>query len=86
MSTFSSKVSRLKARMRSRFNVSGKQVSSVDVTNILRSSSNAVHGPARGAVVRRVFNDLVNEGFLVETNMLAYNHVNHRSVRVYKVA
>jgi hypothetical protein len=81
MTKFTSVVSRIKAAVRRRAAVKGT-VSAVDVSNVSRKST---RGERRGAVIRRVFADLVDEGFLVATSAKQYNSDTRHSVTVYRV-
>lgn len=81
MTSFTSVVSRIKTAVRRRASRSGT-VSAVDVANVSRTT----RGERRGAVIRRVFADLVAEGFLVATSGTRYNRDTRHSVTVYRVA
>ena len=76
---FSQTVSRMKTAIRKHVKTNGA-VSAVDIANISRSSS----GEERGAVVRRAFADLVEEGFIRPTKTTTYNTSTHHSVTVYQ--
>lgn len=81
MKNFTSVVSRIKTVARRRASQAGT-VSAVDVAQISRSTT----GGRRGAIMRRVFADLVSEGFLVATSDRVYNRDTRHSVTVYRVA
>lgn len=80
--TFNGLVGRIKSEIRRRAARGATEVSAVDVSNVMRSR---VTGTSRGAVVRRAFADLVNEGFLRVTDYTEYNPDTHHSVTVYEV-
>lgn len=81
MIKFTSAVSRIKAAVRRRA-LRSDTVSAVDVANVSRTTS----GERRGAVIRRVFADLIADGFLVATKDTVYNRDTRHSVTVYRVA
>lgn len=81
MTNFTSVVSRIKTAARRRASRTGT-VSAVDVSNVSRTT----RGERRGAVIRRVFADLVSEGFLVATSNTQYNRDTRHSVTVYRIA
>lgn len=80
--TFNGLVGRIKSEVRRRVSRGITEISAVDVTNVMRSR---VSGAPRGAVVRRAFADLVDEGFLKATDYTEYNPDTHHSVTVYRV-
>jgi|AACY02.16.fsa_nt_gi hypothetical protein len=80
--TFNGLVGRIKSEIRRRAARGATEISAVDVANVMRSR---VSGTSRGAVVRRAFSDLVDEGFLRATNQTEYNPDTHHSVTVYRV-
>lgn len=81
MTNFTSVVSRIKSAVRRRAARNGT-VSAVDVSNVSRTT----RGERRGAVIRRAFADLVDEGFLVATSATRYNSDTRHSVTVYRLA
>lgn len=81
-STFRNGVSRIKSSLRSRIKNGAVFLSALDVTGVQRGSFS---GSSRGAVVRRAFTDLVDEGLLVPTSETVYNPDTHHSVTVYAV-
>jgi hypothetical protein len=81
MTSFTSVVSRIKTAVRRCATRTGT-VSAVDVSNVSRTT----RGGRRGAIVRRVFADLVDEGFLVATTNTRYNRDTRHDVRVYRLA
>lgn len=79
--TFNTVVSRLKTSIRRKVRNGAETVSALDVTNVMRTSSN---NSSRGAAVRRAFTDLVDEGVLVPTTDTEYNADTHHSVTIYR--
>lgn len=80
MTNFTSVVSRIKTAVRRHATRTGR-VSAVDVSNVSRTT----RGERRGAVMRRVFADLVADGFLTVTSATKYNRDTRHSVTVYRV-
>lgn len=79
-SEFNSALTRLKSAIRRRGTTSDV-VSAVDVSNVMRTR---VNGASRGAVVRRAFLDLVEDGTLTLTSDTVYNPDTHHQVSVYR--
>ena len=80
MTKFTTVVSRIKTQVRRKARRLG-MVSAVDIANISRDTS----GSRRGAIVRRVFADLVAEGFLTPTAATICNRDTRHRVTVYKM-
>lgn len=79
MNKFTSVVSRIKTVVRQRV-LKSDTVSALDVANVSRTT----RGERRGAVIRRVFADLIAEGLLVATSERRYNRDTRHNVTVYK--
>jgi hypothetical protein len=77
--TFNDALSRFRTVIMNRIR-KNKTVSAVDILDNVPS----VTGSRRGAIVRRAFESLIEDGKIKRTSDTVYNHETHHSVTVYK--
>lgn len=80
MNKFTNVVNRVKSAARRRAK-KAQTLSALDLSSLARTT----HGERRGAVIRKVFADLIAEGLLVATSERRYNRDTRHNVTVYRV-